>query len=194
LAGLQSGRFPSAVPCHPTDAVYLFIPAHTARAAGRGRWDQHGPLYRLDANGRPVRDGNFSTAGTSWRELVGLNRLRESEEEDLAAALIVEAARELLRLYPGISFHVFTWGETTGMMCRLSERGLQLHTLRQIIPDFSDAYLIAPPLEGHPAPRAYERLADYFLSLKTTGAQENAGPDTDRGEMPAANPTLKFRP
>jgi hypothetical protein len=167
LAGLQSGRFQRAVTCQPTEAIYLFIPAHTGRAAGRGRWDQHGPLFYLNASGHLVRAGNFNTASTSWRALIGLNRLTEEQEEDLSAALIGEAARELQRLYPGLRFHVFTWdGTTAGMLRRLSDRGLRVHTIRQLIPDYSDAYLIAPPIEAHPNPRAYEQLADYVLELR----------------------------
>ncbi len=166
LAGLQSGRFQRAINCKPTDAVYLFIPAHTARAAGRGKWDRFGPLFVVDDNGRPVREGNFDTAGRSWRELIGFNRLTEEEEEELAAALIAEASRELERLYPGIRFHVFTWdGTTAGVIARLTAQGLRVHTIRQIIPDYSDAYLIAPPYEYHPTPAAYERMSEYFLTL-----------------------------
>lgn len=166
LAGLQSGRFQRAINCKPTDAVYLFIPAHTARAAGRGKWDRFGPLFVVDDNGRPVREGNFNTVGRSWRELIGFNRLTEEEEEELAAALIAEASRELERLYPGIRFHVFTWdGTTAGVIARLTAQGLRVHTIRQIIPDYSDAYLIAPPYEYHPTPAAYERVAEYFLTL-----------------------------
>lgn len=166
LSGLQSGRFQRAITCKPTDAVYLFIPAHTARAAGRGKWDRFGPRFVMDDKGRAVRDGNFNTVGKSWRELVGFNRLTESEEEELAAAIITEASRELERLYPGIRFHVFTWdGVTTGVIQRLKDNGVRVHTIRQIIPDYSDAYLIAPPFEYHPTAAAYERVAEYFLSL-----------------------------
>ena len=166
LAGLQSGRFQRAINCKPTDAVYLFIPAHTARAAGRGKWDRFGPLFVVGDDGRPVREGNFNTAGRSWRELIGFNRLTEEEEEELAAALIAEASRELERLYPGIRFHVFTWdGTTAGVIARLTAQGLRVHTIRKIIPDYSDAYLIAPPYEYHPTPAAYERVAEYFLTL-----------------------------
>jgi hypothetical protein len=166
LSGLQSGRFQKAITCKPTDAVYLFISAHTARAAGRGKWDRFGPLFVLDDKGRPVRTGNFNTMGTSWRELVGFNRLTEAEEEDLAAAIIAEASRELERLYPGIRFHVFTWdGVTDGVIQRLKADGLRVHTVREIIPDYTDAYLIAPPFEFHPTPAAYQRVADYLLTL-----------------------------
>lgn len=166
LSGLQSGRFQKAVTCKPTDAVYLFIPAHAARAAGRGKWDRFGPRFVVDDKGRAVRDGNFNTVGKSWRELVGFNRLTESEEEELAAAIITEASRELAQLYPGIRFHVFTWdGVTAGVIDRLKQNGVSVHTIRQIIPDYTDAYLIAPPFEYHPTPAAYQRIADYVLTL-----------------------------
>ena len=166
LSGLQSGRFQKAITCKPTDAVYLFIPAHTARAAGRGKWDRFGPHFVVDDKGRVVRTGNFNTAGTSWRELVGFNRLTEAEEEDLAAAVLTEASRELQRLYPGIRFHVFTWdGVPEGVIQRLKANGLSVHTIRQIIPDYTDAYLIAPPFEFHPTPAAYQKVADYLLTL-----------------------------
>jgi hypothetical protein len=167
LAGLQSGRFQRAISCEPTDAVYLMIAAHTARAAGRGKWDRFGPMFVVDDKGRPVRAGNFNTVGKSWRELVGFNRLTEDEEEGLSATILSEASRELERLYPGIRFHVFLWdGVPDGVARRLKDRGVSVHTIRQIIPDYSDEkYLIAPPYEYHPKPVAYEKVADYVLGL-----------------------------
>ncbi len=167
LSGLQSGRFQRAITCKPTDAVYLMIAAHTARAAGRGKWDRFGPMFVVDDKGRAVRAGNFNTVGKSWRELVGFNRLTEDEEEQLSATILTEARRELERLYPGIRFHVFLWdGVPDGVARRLKEKGVSVHTIRQIIPDYSDEkYLIAPPFEYHPQPVAYEKVAEYFLSL-----------------------------
>lgn len=167
LAGLQSGRFQRAISCKPTDAVYLMIAAHTARAAGRGKWDRFGPMFVVDDKGRAVRAGNFNTVGKSWRELVGFNRLTEDEEEELSATILSEASRELERLYPGIRFHVFLWdGVPDGVARRLKDRGVSVHTIRQIIPDYSDEkYLIAPPYEYHPKPVAYEKVADYVLGL-----------------------------
>jgi hypothetical protein len=167
LSGLQSGRFQRAISCKPTDAVYLMIGAHTARAAGRGKWDRFGPMFVVDEKGRAVRAGNFNTVGKSWRELVGFNRLTEEEEEELSATILIEARRELERLYPGIRFHVFLWdGVPDGVARRLKDKGVRAHTIRQIIPDYSDEkYLIAPPFEYHPTPAAYERVAEYLLTL-----------------------------
>lgn len=167
LSGLQSGRFQRAISCKPTDAVYLMIAAHTARAAGRGKWDRFGPMFVVDDKGRAVRAGNFNTAGKAWRELVGFNRLTEEEEEELSASILTEASRELASLYPGIRFHVFLWdGVSDGVARRLKDKGVSVHTIRQIIPDYSDEkYLIAPPFEYHPTPAAYERVAEYVLTL-----------------------------
>lgn len=167
LAGLQSGRFQRAITCKPTDAVYLMIAAHTARAAGRGKWDRFGPRFVVDDKGRAVRAGSFNTVGKSWRELIGFNRLTEKQEEELSAAILTEASRELQRLYPGIRFHVFLWdGVPDSVARRLTANDVRVHAIRQIIPDYSDQkYLIAPPYEYHPTPAAYERVADYLLSL-----------------------------
>jgi hypothetical protein len=167
LSGLQSGRFQRSISCRPTDAVYLMIAAHTARAAGRGKWDRFGPMFVVDDKGQAVRAGNFNTAGRSWRELVGFNRLTEEEEEELAASILTAASSELAGLYPGIRFHVFLWdGVPDGVARRLKDRGVSVHTIRQIIPDYSDEkYLIAPPFEYHPKPVAYEKVADYVLGL-----------------------------
>lgn len=167
LSGLQSGRFQRAISCKPTDAVYLMIAAHTARAAGRGKWDRFGPMFVVDEKGRAVRHGNFNTVGKSWRERIGFNRLTEEEEEELSASILTEASRELASLYPGIRFHVLLWdGVPDGVARRLKDKGVSVHTIRHIIPDYSDEkYLIAPPFEYHPTPAAYERVAEYLLTL-----------------------------
>ena len=173
LAGLQSGRFQRATACTPTDAFYLMIPTHIARAAGRGVWDRHGPLFLLDADGRPVRHGNFDTdMGFGWRQLVGLNRLTDGEEADLTAALLVEGGRELKARYPGIHFRVILWN-TDGefplevldrAMRGMVKRGVEVHSMEKVIPHFAESwpqYVIQ--MEGHPNPRAHERIADFIL-------------------------------
>jgi hypothetical protein len=173
LAGLQSGRFQRAVTCTPSDAFYLIIPYQIARAAGRGPWDKHGPLFRLGSDGRPVRVGNFDTdGGFSWRQLIGLNALTDTEEADLTTALILEGAHELEQQYGGIRLHVLVWNTDSSFPLKIMERaelgmaagGLAMHSMEAVIPHFSEVsqkYVI--PLEGHPNPRAYERIADYIL-------------------------------
>jgi hypothetical protein len=173
LAGLQSGRFQRAITCTPTDAFYLMIPTHIARAAGRGVWDAHGPLFLLGADGRPVRHGNFDTdMGLGWRQLVGLNRLTDGEEADLTAAILVEGARELKARYPGIHFRVLLWAIDREFSLEILERalrgmargGVEVHSMEEVIPHLAESwpqYVI--PLEGHPNPRADERIADFII-------------------------------
>jgi len=172
LAGLQSGRFQQAITCTPSDVFYLFTPDHIMWAAGRSPWDKHGPLFRLGSNGQPVRAGHFDTDSPfSWRKLIGLNALTGTEEADLTTALVVEGARILERQYGGIHFHVISWPldnfplEVTERAERgMAAAGLTLHPMEDVIPHFSEVwrdYVIL--LEGHPLPRAHERIADYVL-------------------------------
>lgn len=173
LAGLQSGRFQRAITCTPTDAFYLMIPTHIARAAGSSPWDSHGPLFLLGADGRPVRHGNFDTdSGFSLRRLVGLNRLTDGEEADLTAAILVEGARELKAKYPGIQFRVILWNTDREFPLEVLDRatrgmvkgGVEVHSMEKVIPHFAESwpqYVI--PLEGHPNPRADERIADFII-------------------------------
>ncbi len=93
LAGLQSGRFQRAVRCKPTDAVFLMIPSLIWRANGvTNPWDTNGPRYRLDADGRPVRDGKFGDPDPyNWRRWIGLNPISKREASWLARAVVVEA-------------------------------------------------------------------------------------------------------
>lgn len=72
-------------------------------------------MFRLGADGRPVRVGHFDTdGGFSWRQLIGLNAFTGTEEADLTAALIIEGAHELERQYHGIRFHVLSWDTDNG--------------------------------------------------------------------------------
>jgi len=173
LAGLQSGRFQKAITCTPTDAFYLMIPTQIVRAAGRGQWDTHGPLFRLGTDGRPIRDGNFDTDRSySWRQLVGLNRLTSGEEADLTAAILVEGTRQLKGQYPGIRFRVILWDSDREFPTDVLERalhgmtagGLEVHSMEEVIPRFAEVWpQYAIPYEGHPLPRAYERIAAFIL-------------------------------
>jgi hypothetical protein len=161
LAGLQSGRFQSAVSCRPTDAVYLLIAEQIPRVAGGNKTDTHGPLFHLDAKGRPVRVGNFDTASKfSWRRLVGRSALTEAEEIELTAALLEEGRRELRRQYPGIRFHLLAWrGVPEEIMRRLDG-----HPMQRWAPDYTpEAYQI--PIDLHPTARTHGRVAEYILSL-----------------------------
>lgn len=176
LAGLQSGRFQKAVSCTATDAVYLLIPDQLARVAGIDQWDKYGPRFHLGLDRRPVRAGNFGDGAFSWRRLVGLNAMSETDEADLAASLIVEGARVLQEGYPGLRFSVLLWNSDRSFPSLIWEQvldalvaaGLKVHSMEEAIPGFRETwpnYVIAPGHEWHPNARAYERIADFILRL-----------------------------
>lgn len=180
LAGLQSGRFARALQCRPTHAVFTFIPEQVARVAGRTSWDTHGPRYALK-DGKVVREGNFDTPGLparpvpdldegilTWRRLVGVDGMGTPEEADLAAAVLIEAARELERLAPGLKLHVLFWKDEPNALMdsiatKLAAAGLVLHRPEAIIPGWSRAWRqwVLSPLDRHPNARAHAGVADY---------------------------------
>jgi hypothetical protein len=160
LAGLQSGRFQRAVSCKATDAVYLLIPAQIQRTTGGNEWDTHGPLFHLDAKGRPVRSGKFDNMTFKWGRHFGFNDKSEAEQNELAAALIEQGGRELRKQYPGLRFHVLIWAGVPEEV----KRRLDARPMEEWLPDYTfDAYQF--PIDGHPNSRAHERIAEYILSL-----------------------------
>lgn len=179
LAGLQSGRFPRAVRCKPTDAVYLMIPSHIWRAVGVvSPWGTNGPRYRPDEAGRPVRAGTLGDPDPwNWRRWLGLNAVSRADASQLAKALLVEARRELERLYPGIRMHVisyrvaswsdddFTPEHMVAFEYDLQQAGLAPLPLEAIIPRYRFAqgdYILAPT-DFHPNARANRLVADFLL-------------------------------
>lgn len=181
LAGLQSGRFARALACKPTHAVYYFIPEQVARVAGRASWDTHGPRYVLK-DGKPVREGNFDTPGLpppakadldegilNWRRLIGVDALGTQAEADLTAAVMIEAARELGRLAPGIKLHVLFWMDyhrtiTDDIEARLNAAGIVTHRPDTVIPGYSADWerWVLNRLDRHPNAAAHRRIADFI--------------------------------
>jgi hypothetical protein len=177
LAGLQSGRFQRAVTCKPTDAVYLMIPDHLYRTIGKSNaWDKNAPRYQLDAGGRLVRKGRLGDPDDfSWRQLIGLDRLSDSEVMELSVAIFVEGASHLRQSYPGIRFHFISWHHTGPMggdlmpdfEWRLSRVGIMPLPVEAIIPLYryrTDDYSL-DPLDTHPNPHAHRLIADFILRL-----------------------------
>jgi hypothetical protein len=181
LAGLQSGRFPAATTCTPTDVVYHLIPDHIGRVAGRSKWDPHGPRFRLGADGRPVRDGNFDSPGPKapapdldegilgWRRLFDVRQVGTREEAKLLAAILVDSARELQKRYPGVRVHVLDWdpydnARIAEILPTLKAAGLVVHPIDAIIPDYRQDWqrYAIHRLDRHPNPEAHRRIADYI--------------------------------
>ena len=179
LAGLQSGLFQRAVRCRPTDAVFLMVPSLIWRASGvTNPWDTNGPRYRLGADGRPVRDGALGDPDPyNWRRWIGLNPISKGEASRLATAVVVDAMRELKRLYPGIrthfiSYRVASWSDTdfssedlAAFEYDLQQAGIMPLPLEAIIPRYRFALsdYILDPTDYHPNARAHRLIAEFIL-------------------------------
>jgi len=59
LAQLQHGLVNEVIKCTPRYAFYQALPSHVSRAVGLEAWDQAGPRYMLDKEGRIVARGHF---------------------------------------------------------------------------------------------------------------------------------------
>ena len=61
LASIEHGIVRRVVEATPRYAVYIAIPDHIWRVAGRVPWGWHAPRYVLDADGTPRRSGDFES-------------------------------------------------------------------------------------------------------------------------------------
>jgi hypothetical protein len=184
LAGLQSGRFQRILRCTPTHVIYFFIAEHIGRVTSRlAPWDPHGPRYRLGADGRPVRDGNFDTRPhdpppdldegiLGWRRLLyGVDRFGTRAETELTAAVMIEAAREIWRIAPKAEFHVLFWTMVDDQRLDelaqdLTAAGIVVDPVQRIVPDYRRHQLryVIGRADGHPKPITHSRIADYILT------------------------------
>jgi hypothetical protein len=179
LAGLQSGRFPRAVRCRPTDAVYLMIPSHIWRAAGVVTpWGTTGPRYVLDAAGHPVRAGTQGDpAPFNWRRWIGLDAVSKADAFRLTKALLVAAKAELERLYPDIRMHILSYrvaswsdddigsDDMVAFEHELHRAGLPPLPLEAIVPRyrFAQRDYILDARDYHPNARAHHLIAEFLL-------------------------------
>jgi hypothetical protein len=198
LANLWGNRVQERLRCTPTQFVYLMIPEHLERVAGRAMWDKHGPRFVMSADGVLRRDGNFdrpyrAPGGLAipqwlgerletfhtWQKLFGRDRPAGADALPLAVAIISEAARTCRQRYPQSAFDVILWDGNDGERVRgleagLTAAGIPVHRITRAIPDFRtnwQAYVISEH-DLHPNARQHELLADYVASniLRSTPA------------------------
>lgn len=194
LAALQANLLAPIVPSTCAHVVHLAILEHVPRVAGLASWDRHGPRFRLGADGRPWRDGNFDTPPRvmdraqlpgwtvkawqqfrTWQMLFGRGRKLNAADLALYISVVRESARIVRERYAGSRFEVILWDGRDDSRLETIERALQadgvrVHRLTRIIPDFAQnasAYLLAPR-DGHPNPAVHRRLAEYIHALITS--------------------------
>ncbi len=194
LSAIEQGMVQSVVQGVPNYAIYQCVPGHVMRCAGMVNWDQHGPRYVLDENGKAIRNGRFGDqvdqSGETLKQMMSA-QLRKSLVlhrvlgEDyhfnpanvrLFLEVIDKSKRLLESRYPGIEFHVLFWDHVTdrrwlSVTEALIGRGMQVHLISEILPDFPN-YLskyAAAQHDGHPNALAHEILAEY-ISQQIVGA------------------------
>jgi len=190
VASLEQGVFARQTPCPPTHVVYLALPHHVLRAAGRTAFSRRSPRYELDASGVPVYRGTPSppaepNAGgklveraveqldkSNLRRLLALRREPRPTEADLRLYFaLVRRIRELLASqYPDAELHVLAWGlhGWFGGGVDRFRAGLRavvprVHVVEDVLPRYAESpHLYAlDPLDEHPNARAHEIIADY---------------------------------
>lgn len=188
LAGLQSGRFQRAAGCTPTHTIFFLINDHYRRIAGYAPWESHTPRYRLAADGRPVRDGNFDSDGppvlqppedsqtwwqmlttwNGWRRLAGASNQPSAAQAALMRGLMLEIARMQTAAAPGGRFDVLFWtdedGEAVdGLAEALRRAGAGVHPVERIIPGYRAHWRdhLFSENDRHPTVATNDRIAAY---------------------------------
>jgi hypothetical protein len=182
LAALQSGFVDRSVDCIPTHAVYLMIPGHVSRVARLRAWTANHPAYGLiggelrflgvTEDAYPLRQRVTRKLRAVLRSSEVFTRLGPSQivtdgDHVLTAAVILESVDELTSRYPGLEFDLLAWDADTvdfGDLERVLDLlgdSVDVHVLTTIIPDIENGlYRLG---DGHPAPLAHQRLAEYVL-------------------------------
>ncbi|MBM4149860.1 MAG: hypothetical protein FJ224_12590 [Lentisphaerae bacterium] len=200
LAALQGGVVERVVKLPPRCAVYLAIPHHVARVAGKATWSLRDPRYRLEPGGVVARAGRFGDAWSGWSRVwlryqsrksafVRFLSSRERRVTGADAALLVgvvdEARRAFEARYPGAEFHVIVWDEPhalmPGIIAGLRAHGVRVHLASDILTGFAEHLdRFMTPGDSHPNAATYRDLAEYVAGEILGARQAAAGPG--RGE------------
>ena len=188
LSALEHGLVEDLIQCRPTVAIYQAVQDHVPRVAGTVPWGPHSPRYVLTNDGVKYAghfdDGLLSPQRIRRRQEIMLkksffyrkyfqHRRKLTTDKDIQLYLeVVDASRKRAEaLYPGLDFHVILWdkyhqdGNFKKIETGLEERGLKLHLISRILPDYHENishYEIAPA-DPHPNARTHELIAKYIV-------------------------------
>jgi hypothetical protein len=186
LAALEGGLVEEVVEESPRFGIYQAIPSHIDRSAGLSSWDQNGPRYLVNEDGRVERRGRFSD-GMLFPARRLVFRLRRSFLVDRVLSrfgrgrigyrgvelfgAIVGRARDIFESsYPESAFHVIFWDDRhvqrDAIIEELRRRKISTHLVGEIIPEFTSApqpYQISE-FDHHPSALAHTIIASYITS------------------------------
>ena len=183
LAQVESGMVERGAHCVPSHAIYLVLPHHLVRVAGKFLV-RFGPKYVLQPSGQLVHAGSLNrTRGQFvWDLLRYTSALyvakygydtapADDGDIQLTVAVLRTLHQRLLALYPGIHFDILYWNDEpkTEIAAKLGKQlatvGAPVHEVSAVIPeiqesDMSRAYLRS---DHHPSAWAHEQLAEYVI-------------------------------
>ena len=166
LANLERGELSKSAPCEPTHIIYLALPNHILRAAGKTSFSETGPRYQLRADGTPVYVGTPAAsassaqapAARSWwlREVVyqstksqilrafaGRQPTPTSADVELYFAIVSKAYRIAADRWPSAQRHVISWDTPDQLVGQdrfhlgLAAADVQIHAIDAVIPGYS---------------------------------------------------------
>jgi hypothetical protein len=193
LAAIENGMVRRIVDTTPQYAIYVALPSHVWRVAGRVAWGGHAPRYLLDASGTPHQSGYLRDRKPLAQRLGirrGVGQLNKSaiyrllsngdsrvNDDDIRLYFaVVRRSQELLTAqYPGLQFHVILWPNQDAQQQRYAyERmrdqflrmGYPLHLVEEILPEYSahrSRFVLNSPTDTHPNALANRLIAQYVL-------------------------------
>ena len=184
LSSIQHGMVKKIINCQPRIVIYQAALFQVSRSAGSVWWDKHGPKYILLPNGSIKYDGHFDDGNQIIKKTRALlaksfiynkyfiNRENINKKDiELFIEIIAQSQKFLKEQYPEMEFHVIYWDNNDDkfnkmLIDSLKNKGVNLHLISQIIPDYSineSRYLISK-YEKHPSFVAYQQISQYVVN------------------------------
>ena len=187
LAMVERGDLAEDAPCTPAHIVYLALPHHVVRAAGKTDFSARGPRYRLGTEGIPqyVPPHTSGSQPATWdqrvveqlsksalyRRLTARGPRTTSAEIDLYFALAKRAIVLFKRRWPSVGVHVVGWDldhdfaqDRATFHRRLNELGVNVYFLEDILPGYvgDPAKYSVHEFDRHPSAAAHQMVASYL--------------------------------
>jgi hypothetical protein len=169
--------------------VYQGLWEHVRRSAGRAVWDLRGPHYEMDGDSvsyaGPHHGTKFIRTTSMLRRSAAaeffLERLYfnfDTSDDDIELyARIVERAAALTREKLGAELTVLFWDEDNEtarrVLARLARSGIPVVRVSALLPR-EEWKALEIPLDPHPRPEAYRRIADGLAGHFGVGATSKA--------------------
>ena len=167
----------------PRYAIYQALTTHVTRCTGRALWDKSGPRYVLNEQGEAVYTGPFEnlyvsnfmkimTRSSVWRRWSASTSPSTAADVDLYVGIVTKAAEIFHKRYGG-EFYVLLWpawpgdeGRYAQVFTKLSANKIRVIKVENLLPDHNpDEGKYRIPIDTHPSPLAYEKIAEGLAKL-----------------------------